>query len=63
MFKMLDSLSQHSTAVGTAGGTIVTVAFTHQQDILKTIILAAVGATVSFFVSYGLKILLKWIKK
>ncbi|KOY53082.1 MULTISPECIES: hypothetical protein [Polaribacter] len=42
--------------VGTASGTLLSISpgiFT--QDILKTIILAVIGATVSFMVSYSLK--------
>ena len=42
--------------VGTASGTLLSISpgiFT--QDIVKTIILAIVGATVSFLVSYFLK--------
>lgn len=52
--------SHHGTAVGTAGGTLLAAfANIHSGDITKTIILAAVGATVSFLVSLGLK----WIAK
>mgnify|MGYP000238792614 FL=1 len=42
--------------VGTASGTLLSISpgiFT--QDIVKTIILAVIGATVSFMVSYFLK--------
>ena len=42
--------------IGTASGTLLSISpgiFT--QDIVKTIILAVVGATVSFMVSYFLK--------
>ena len=47
-------------AVGTVGGTFLsTVALLNSGDIAKTIILAAAGATVSFFVSYLLKYLTK----
>jgi mannitol-specific phosphotransferase system IIBC component len=43
-------------AVGTAGGTFLsTVALLSSGDIIKTVILAAAGATVSFFVSLLLK--------
>ena len=52
---------QHATAVGTFTGTALTViANINGTDIFKTCILAAIGAVVSFFVSYGLK---SWFKK
>ena len=48
----------HSTALGTASGTVLTVLATiDMQDILKTVILAMIGATVSF----GVTLFLKWI--
>jgi mannitol-specific phosphotransferase system IIBC component len=47
-------------AVGTVGGTFLsTVALLNSGDILKTIVLASIGAAVSFFVS----LLLKYITK
>ena len=48
------------TKAGTAGGTL-TVIFMNitTEDILKTAVLAAIGAVVSFLISYFLKILLK----
>jgi len=50
----------HSTAIGTVTGTAFTVAATiDSHDYIKTVILAAIGATVSFAMS----ILLKWIWK
>lgn len=50
----------HSTALGTVTGTVLSVAATiDSQDYLKTVILAIVGATVSFVVS----LFLKWIWK
>ena len=45
---------------GTIGGTLLTiVGVLDLQDIFKTIILAAIGALVSFIVSTGLKIIFK----
>lgn len=42
----------HTTAIGTLTGTVFTV-FAHisSQDIIRTIIMAVVGATVSFMIS------------
>ncbi|WP_073371474.1 hypothetical protein [Flavobacterium fluvii] len=57
---------QHSdsTVVGTAGGTILSVLPNlHSEDVLKTIILATVGAVVSFLISLILKLLIKKHKK
>jgi uncharacterized membrane protein len=49
---------------GTIGGTLLTiVGVLDLQDIFKTIILAALGALVSFIVSTGLKIIFKRSKK
>ncbi len=50
----------HSTAIGTTTGTALSVFATlDKQDITKTVVLACVGAIVSFAVS----LLLKWIWK
>lgn len=47
-----------TTAIGTVTGTVFTVAATiDSHDYLKTVILAIIGATVSFTMS----MLLKWI--
>ncbi len=49
-----------TTAIGTVTGTVLTVAATiDTQDYIKTVILAIVGASVSFFVS----MVLKWLWK
>ena len=49
-----------SLKVGTATGTVLSIfGNIFYEDILKTIILAAVGATASFLVS----LLLKWLAK
>lgn len=55
---------EHSTALGTASGTVLTVFATIDvQDYLKTVILAIVGATVSFVVSLIFKWFMKKVKK
>ncbi|HEY4193928.1 MAG TPA: hypothetical protein VGM63_00215 [Mucilaginibacter sp.] len=57
-------LSNHSLRFGTAGGTLcVVLANIQSGDILKTIILSATGALVSFSVSFCLKKLARWYKR
>ncbi|WP_225738102.1 hypothetical protein [Flavobacterium sp. PL002] len=49
-----------STKVNTAGGTLLSlVPHLHSEDVLKTVVLAFVGAVVSFTVSLLLKIIMK----
>jgi len=51
---------ESGTILGTVSGTALTVAVNiDSPDILKTVILAAIGAVVSFSVS----VLLKWLVK
>jgi mannitol-specific phosphotransferase system IIBC component len=46
------------TVAGTAGGTLLTIfANIHSEDIVKTAVLASIGAVVSFTVS----LMMKWI--
>ncbi len=50
----------NGTKAGTAGGTLLTIIINiRSEDILKTMVLAAVGAVISFAVSLLLKLLLK----
>jgi len=52
----MEHSDDNTTLIGTLSGTILSIVATFDlQDIVKTIILAAVGATVSFLVSRGLK--------
>ena len=54
----------NTTKAGTAGGTLLTIfANISSEDIIKTIILAAVGAAVSFVVTIFLKVIVKRLKK
>jgi hypothetical protein len=54
----------NSTVIGTAGGTFLSVLPNlHSEDVLKTVILAALGAIVSFIISMTLKYLIKKYKK
>ncbi|MCU7548171.1 hypothetical protein OCK74_03555 [Chitinophagaceae bacterium LB-8] len=52
------------TRVGMITSTVLTVwANIRSEDLLKTAILAAVGAVVSFLVSQVLKAVMRWIKR
>jgi hypothetical protein len=54
----------NSTKAGTAGGTLLTIFVNiKSEDLLKTGILAAVGAVISFSVTLFLKFLIKRFKK
>jgi len=54
----------NSTKAGTAGGTLLTILVNiKREDLLKTVVLAAVGAVVSFGVTLFLKFLIKRLKK
>jgi hypothetical protein len=51
---------ESGTILGTVSGTVLTVAVNvGSSDIVKTVILAALGAVVSF----GVSLLLKWLVK
>lgn len=55
MLKM-EHTDDHTTIIGTLSGTILSIFATIDfQDILKTVIMAAIGAAVSFLVTKGLK--------
>ncbi len=55
---------ESGTILGTVSGTVLTVAVNvGSSDILKTVILASLGAVVSFSVSLLLKWLVKYFKK
>jgi hypothetical protein len=50
--------------MGTAGGTFLSVLPNlHSEDVLKTVVLASVGAIISFMISMTLKYLIKKHKK
>lgn len=52
--------NDHTTSVGTTAGTVLIVlANISSQDYIKTIVLAIIGAVVSFYVSQ----LLKWLTR
>lgn len=55
---------EHITLLGTVSGTALTIVVNiGSSDIIKTVVLAAIGAVVSFGVSVGLKWLTKRLKK
>ncbi|RXK59218.1 hypothetical protein ESA94_13840 [Lacibacter luteus] len=60
-------MQQHfdnTTKAGTAAGTLLSIfANIHSEDLVKTGVLAAVGAVVSFGVTMFLKLLVKRMKK
>ncbi|MFK7031913.1 hypothetical protein V3Q90_06260 [Flavobacterium oreochromis] len=48
--------TNHTLSVGTASGTLLSIAPTIvSSDVLKTVVLAMIGAVVSFLVSWILK--------
>ncbi len=50
------------TRIGTMGGTILTVVINISTgDVIRTMILATVGAVVSFTISILLKRIIKWL--
>ena len=55
---------QSYTKTGTIGGTLtIILANINSGDVIKTAVLAAVGALVSFVISFLLKKLVKWWKR
>ena len=61
---MMNQVFDQNTKAGTLGGTFLTIVVNIQSsDLLKTGILAAIGAVVSFGVTLFLKFLIKRIKK
>ena len=60
----MNHVFDNNTKVGTAGGTMLTIlANINSGDIIKTSVLAGVGAVVSFGVTLLLKLLIKRLKK
>ena len=60
---MMNQHFDNTTKAGTAGGTLLTIlANITCEDIIKTVILAAVGAVVSFGVTILCKLLVKRLK-
>lgn len=60
----MNQVFDNNTKAGTASGTLLTILFNiTSEDLLKTAILAAVGAVVSFAITMFLKLLFKRSKK
>ena len=61
---MMNHVFDNNTKVGTAGGTMLAIlANINSGDLIRTGVLAAVGAAVSFGVTLLLKLLIKRLKK
>jgi hypothetical protein len=61
---MMNQVFDNTTKRGTVGGTLLTIfGNIHSSDIVKTAILAAIGAMVSFSVTLLLKFLIRRMKK
>ncbi len=62
--KILEEVSNGNVCAGTFGGFFLS-AFSNLflQDIVRTAVLAAIGAVVSFIVSVGLKFLIRRFKR
>jgi len=61
---MMNQVFDNTTKRGTAGGTLLTILGNiSSEDLIKTAILAAIGAVVSFGVTVLLKLLVKQMKK
>ena len=56
--------TSNPTLIGTAGGTFLSmVPNLHSEDVLRTVVLAAIGAVVSFVLSMVLKFIVKKHRK
>jgi hypothetical protein len=56
--------TSNPTLIGTAGGTFLSVVPNlHSEDVFKTVLLASIGAIVSFALSMALKFFIKKHKK
>ncbi len=60
----MNNIFDTNTRVGTAGGTLLTIFVNiNSEDLLKTAVLAGIGATVSFMITIILKFIVKSIRK
>jgi hypothetical protein len=60
----MKQLFDNTTKAGTASGTLLTIVGTiSSQDILKTVVLAAIGSIVSFGITILLKSIIQRFKK
>ncbi len=56
-------ITNNGTVGGTIGGTVLVIFNLHAADILKTGLLAGIGAIVSFLVSFALTALTQRVKQ
>lgn len=56
-------MTHHTTAIGTIGGTLLTIFTLSTNDLQHTLAVALFGAIISYTASIGLKLLHKWIIK
>jgi len=57
-------MQEHATKIGTAGGFLtVLLANIHTSDLVKTVVMSAIGAVVSFIISMALNYLIKKLRK
>jgi hypothetical protein len=57
------NVTSSPTRIGTLGGTVAVLLFQlAPEDLVQTAVLAGTGAAVSFLVSSGLKVLVRWWK-
>ncbi len=59
----MNQLFDRTTKTGTAGGTLLAIFGISSEDLIKTAVLAAVGAVVSFGVTILCKLLFKRFRK
>ena len=61
---MMNQYFDTTSKAGTATGTMLTIIVNiHSADLIKTVVLAFVGAVVSFIVTLLLKLLIKRLKR
>lgn len=61
---MIVMQSSNPTLIGTAGGTFLSMLPNlHSEDVLRTVLLAGIGAIVSFVLSMMLKFIVKRYRK
>ena len=61
---MATTNTQGGTLAGTAGGTLLTIVTSlHMEEVMRTVILACLGAVVSFSFSLFMKWLVKRVRK
>lgn len=57
-----ENIIHGNTLSGTIGGTLLVIFNLHAEEVTKTALLAAIGAMVSFAMSYSLTAIGKWMR-